>query len=159
MLYNQEENGGNNLMKNLIKKLDKNLVLIGYEYEGDTLTIDVESKKKKAICPHCGKESNSIQSRYTRKIQDLPMQGYKVLLNVHARNFYCKNKKCKHRMFAEKFEFYESYSRMTNRLKDEILETSKGMSARASKEIVNKRLAKTSDDTILRIIKKNGNNK
>lgn len=146
-------------MKNLIKKLDKNLVIIGYEYTEDTLIINVESKKKKSTCPHCGKESNSIQSRYTREIRDLPMQDYKVILNVHVRNFYCKNKKCTHRMFAERFEFYESYSRMTKRLQDKILETSKGISARASKEIINNGIVKTSDDTILRIIKKNSSNK
>ena len=43
---------------------------------------------------------------------------------------------------------------MTTRLKEGIINTSKGMSARASKEVVNKGLAKTSDDTILRLLKK-----
>lgn len=47
---------------------------------------------------------------------------------------------------------------MTTRLKEGIINTSKGMSARASKEVVNKGLAKTSDDTILRLLKKNNTN-
>lgn len=146
-------------MKNLIKKLDKNLKVTEIKYDGDTILIDVESKSKKAICPFCGETANSIQSRYVRPIKDLPIQEYKVILNIHVRNFYCKNKKCKVKMFAEKFNFYESYSRMTNRLKDKIVEQSKGMSARASKETINTHIAKVSDDTILRLIKKNNNNK
>ena len=43
---------------------------------------------------------------------------------------------------------------MTTRLKNRIIDTSKGMSARASKSIVNNGIATISDDTILRIIKK-----
>lgn len=146
-------------MKNLIKKLDKNLVIIGSKYEGDILKIDVKSKCKKAVCPCCGQESHSIQSRYIRPIKDLPMQDYKVILNVHVRNFYCRNKKCERKMFAEQFDFYESYSRMTTRLKNKIIEVSKGMSARASKEVINESMVKTSDDTILRLIKKNNKNR
>ena len=44
---------------------------------------------------------------------------------------------------------------MTTRLKDKIVDDSKGMSARASKETINKSVAKISDDTILRLLKKN----
>ena len=36
----------------------------------------------------------------------------------------------------------------------EIIDTSKGMSARASKSVVNNGIANISDDTILRLIKK-----
>ena len=43
---------------------------------------------------------------------------------------------------------------MTIRLKNKIVDDSKGMSARASKETINKSVAKISDDTILRLIKK-----
>ena len=46
---------------------------------------------------------------------------------------------------------------MTTRLKNRIIDTSKGMSARASKSVVNNGIANISDDTILRLIKKNSN--
>ena len=56
--------------------------------------------------------------------------------------------------FAERFDFYENYSRMTNRLKERIVNDSKGMSARASKATINVGVVKISDDTILRLLKK-----
>ena len=44
---------------------------------------------------------------------------------------------------------------MAKRLKNRIVNDSKGMSARASKKIINEGLVQTSDDTILRLLKKN----
>ena len=43
---------------------------------------------------------------------------------------------------------------MTTRLKNRIVNDTKGMSARAAKETISSGLAKISDDTILRLIKK-----
>ena len=49
----------------------------------------------------------------------------------------------------------ESHSRMTTRLKEKIVDNSKGMSARTSKALINNGLVNISDDTILRLLKKN----
>lgn len=48
---------------------------------------------------------------------------------------------------------------MTKRLKERIVNDAKGMSARASKTTINDGLVKISDDTILRLFKKNSNDK
>ena len=55
------------------------------------------------------------------------------------------------------YENCELHSRMTKRLESQIIKTSKSMSARASKEVINNGLVKISDDTILRLLKKNNN--
>ena len=47
---------------------------------------------------------------------------------------------------------------MTTRLKEQIIDNSKGMSARAAKATINKGLTAISDDTILRLLKKNNTN-
>lgn len=47
---------------------------------------------------------------------------------------------------------------MTTRLKERIIDDSKGMSARAAKATINKGLTSVSDDTILRLLKKNNTN-
>ena len=60
-------------------------------------------------------------------------------------------------LFVEHFDFIEPHSRMTTRLKEKIVQTSKEMSARASKAVVNNGLVNISDDTILRLLKKNNN--
>ena len=141
-------------MKKLIEKLDKNVKIVKYEYEDDKVIIELESKKKSVNCPYCGKSCSNIHSHYTKDIKDLPIQEYKTILRLDTRVFFCKNKKCKHTRFAERFDFYENYSRMTNRLKERIVNDSKGMSARASKATINDGLVDVSDDTILRLIKK-----
>ena len=141
-------------MEEIIKKLDKSLRVIGYRYEGDDLIIDVESTANTGICPSCFKHSSRIHSRYIRQIKDLPIQEYKVILNQKTKIFFCKNKECKVKKFSEQFDFIETHSRMTKRLESQIIETSKPMSARASKEVINNGLVKVSDDTILRLLKK-----
>lgn len=146
-------------MEEIVKKLDKKLKVLSYEYLKDTLLINVERTNKSATCPCCGKKSSKVHSRYIRQIKDLPIQEYKVVLNITAKIFFCKNKKCSTNTFAEQFEFIESHSRMTTRLKEKIIQNAKGMSARASKLIINNGLADTSDDTILRLLKKNNNNR
>ena len=145
-------------MEELMKHLDKKLKVVNYEYIGDILYIDLERCNKSALCPCCGKKSHNIHSKYLRTIKDLPIQEYKVILNITAKVFFCKNKNCHINTFAEQFDFIESHSRMTTRLKSKIVDDSKGMSARASKETINKSVAKISDDTILRLIKKNNKN-
>lgn len=142
-------------MEEIIKKLDKKLKVIKYEnIDENTIEIYVERTNKSACCPCCGKKSVNVHSRYTRTIKDLPIQEDKVILKISTKVFFCKNKKCNINTFSEKFEFIENYSRMTIRLKDRIINDTKGMSAKASKEIINKGLVNTSDDTILRLLKK-----
>ena len=141
-------------MEEIIKKLDKKLKVLSYKYEEDILTIHIERTNKTSTCPCCGKRCSSIHSRYTRQIKDLPIQEYKVILNIKAKVFFCKNKHCSINTFAEQFDFIESHSRMTTRLKNKIIENSRGMSARASKSVINNGLANISDDTILRLLKK-----
>lgn len=145
-------------MEELMKKLDKKLKIINHEYEEDILLINLERTNKSAICPHCGRKSKNIHSRYIRTIKDLPIQEYKVILNIETKIFFCNNNKCNANTFAEKFDFIESRARMTMRLKDRIVTDSKGMSARAAKTTVSNGLVNISDDTILRILKKNSSN-
>lgn len=145
-------------MEELMKKLDKKLKVISYEYVDDILTIYIKRANKSAICPCCGKKSSNVNTRYFRTIKDLPIQDNKVILKLETKTFFCKNNECPINTFAEKFDFIESRARMTTRLKDRIVNDSKGMSARAAKTTVNSGLANISDDTILRLIKKNTNN-
>ena len=108
-----------------------------------------------------GSSANNViktLSKYFRTIKDLPIQDTKVILKLEAKTFFCSNKNCEINTFAEKFDFIEKRSRMTTRLKERIIDDSKGMSARAAKETINKGLTAISDDTILRLLKKNNTN-
>ena len=145
-------------MEKLIKKLDKKLKILKYEEDNNLIKIYAKRINKSAICPCCGKKSFSINTRYYRTVKDLPIQDAKVILKLEAKTFFCNNKNCKINTFAEKFDFIEKRSRMTTRLKERIIDDSKGMSARAAKATINKGLTSVSDDTILRLLKKNNTN-
>ena len=142
-------------MEELMKNLDKKLKILNYEYiEGD-LYIYLKRTNKSSICPCCGKKMTKVNDRYYRTVKDLPIQDKKVILKIETKRFFCKNKNCDVNTFSESFDFIEGHARMTTRLKDRIINSSKGMSARASKSVVNSDIANISDDTILRLIKKN----
>ena len=74
-----------------MKKLDNKLKITSYEYIDDVLSINLERTNKSALCPCCGKKSTSIHSKYNRTIKDLPIQEYKVILNITAKVFFCKD--------------------------------------------------------------------
>ena len=75
-------------MEELIKKLDKKFKIKSYEYKDDVLTMEIERTNKSGICPCCGKKSKNIHSRYIRRIKDLPIQEFKVILNITAKVFF-----------------------------------------------------------------------
>lgn len=111
-------------MKEIIKLLDKKLRYKSHEIDGDSIKISVKSKRKKAECPYCGTETDKIHSRNIRKFQDLPITGKKVIIALERRKYICKNQGCTHKTFAETFDFYDSMSRKTKRLSEEILRVS-----------------------------------
>lgn len=66
------------------------------------LHIEMESVTAKARCPVCGIESSKRHSGYTRKkIQDLPILGNGVNLQVKAQMYFCINTACDVVTFTE----------------------------------------------------------
>jgi transposase len=57
-----------------------------------------------ARCPGCGRPSTSVHSTYHRRIQDLPMQAGRVILNARIRRFRCLNRRCRSVTFAERLD-------------------------------------------------------
>src|SRR5713226_4390724 len=55
-----------------------------------------------ALCPLCQCHSESMHSRYTRTVADLPLAGWAVRLELHVRRFFCQNKECPRRVFTER---------------------------------------------------------
>jgi transposase len=70
-----------------------------------------------ALCPLCQGRSESLHSRYTRVVADLPWAGWAVQLKLHVRRFFCRNQACKGRIFTERFpSVVAPYARRTTRL-------------------------------------------
>ena len=74
------------------------------------------SQQPSSNCPKCGKPSQQIHSHYQRCLQDLPISGQAVCWSVQVRRFRCATKRCKQRIFCERFvEEVKVYARNTLR--------------------------------------------
>src|SRR5512135_1008479 len=67
------------------------------------VTITVRAASPTAPCPCCGTISKRIQSRSTRTLRDLPASGRPVHLVLQVRRFFCEEKTCVRKIFAERF--------------------------------------------------------
>src|SRR5258708_19504661 len=67
------------------------------------VTVTVRSASPTASCPCCRTISQRVQSRYTRTLRDLPASGHSVELIIRVRRFFCEEKTCVRKIFAERF--------------------------------------------------------
>lgn len=123
--------------------------------EKDKILIRMKSVTACCTCPKCGHTTNNYHGTYMRKVQDLPILGKKVQLEITAHEYNCMNKECNATSISETFDgFLNAYSRMTERCADFVctlaLETSCEGCARICKTLG----IKTSGDTVIRLLLK-----
>lgn len=94
-----------NIIDELIKTFDSNLVYLGHYIKDDRFIISVESKNKEIKCPYCGELSTRVHSIYIREFRDLPVMDKKVSIELNTRKIFCDNPDCNHKTFAERFNF------------------------------------------------------
>ena len=114
----------------------------------------MKSVTKSCECPECNQISNQYHGTYIRKVQDLPILGKQVQLEITAHKCNCENDACKVATIAETYNgFLNYYSRMTERCADFIstlaLETSCEGCARICKEMG----IRISGDSVIRLLK------
>ncbi|WP_445491593.1 transposase family protein [Niallia sp. 03133] len=61
---------------------DPHLELVHVANVGDLLILTVKSIHTSACCPSCQRISTRSHSRYSRKVQDLPISDQAVLLSI-----------------------------------------------------------------------------
>ena len=91
-------------MSKIIALPDKRLRRVSYSANETSITISAKSVSKQATCPYCNVASKKVHSHYTRRLQDLPIQGKKVKLLLDIKKYFCFNKECSHKTFAEPFD-------------------------------------------------------
>ena len=141
-------------MQEIVNMLSMDLRYMSHSVENNTITIRIESIKPTSVCSYCGVESNFVHSVYERKAQDLPIQGKKVILLIKRRKFFCLNKECTHKTYAEQFNFIKTNARKTNRLQAEILEVSLTQSSISASKYLRKNIADVGKSTICNLLKK-----
>src|SRR5919199_4427368 len=67
----------------------------------DGVTLELTSTRRTACCPLCPRRSHRVHSRYERTLADLPWAERSVTLRLHVRRFFCPNRRCPRRIFAE----------------------------------------------------------
>jgi transposase len=65
------------------------------------ITLTVRTTSPTACCSSCGATSERVQSRYMRTLHDLPASGRPVTLLVQVRRFFCPQRSCPRKIFAE----------------------------------------------------------
>jgi transposase len=73
-------------------------------FDDDKVLIAVRSDGKSGRCPVCARGSDRVHSRYRRTLADLPAAGRQIVLILTARRFFCDDRTCRQRIFAERFE-------------------------------------------------------
>lgn len=58
--------------------------------------------RRGACCPLCQRLSRRVHSRYWRTLADLPYAEQSACLKVQVRRFFCGDRRCTRRIFAER---------------------------------------------------------
>lgn len=147
--------GGSKQMKDFITALDPNYQLDKYHIKNNVVVFYISSKMSEVKCPYCGTLSSKVHSSYEREIQDLPMQGKKVILLVDTRKMRCMNLDCSHKTFSEKHPFVAAKSKKTNRLIQNILYTSSQLSSLNASKLLKSENISVCKSSICDLLKKN----
>ncbi len=70
--------------------------------EWDRLVVVTAARRTGAACPACDSVSRRVQSRYIRRLADLPWHGLAVALDVRVRRFVCDVPRCPSHIFCER---------------------------------------------------------
>src|SRR5258708_4808905 len=119
------------------------------------VTITVRAASPTPPCPCCGTISKRIQSRYTRTVRDLPASGRPVHLVIHVRRFFCQERTCMRKIFAERFPSLTlPRVKFTLRLQEALREMGFELGGEAGARLGKKLSYPGSPDTILRLVKR-----
>lgn len=107
-----------------------------------------------AYCPACHHASDSLHSRYSRTLHDLPWQGSTVVLRLDVRRFRCRTHDCPRVTFAEALPVVSpKYGRQTSRLSETVRLIGYVLGGEAGARLSGRLGVTTSPDTVLRRLK------
>mgnify|MGYP000236794393 FL=1 len=105
------------------------------------------------IRDRCGCITDKYHGTYIRKVQDLPILGKMVQLEICSHEYECINDGCEVTTFAETFDnFLNTYSRMTERCADFICTLAMESSCEGCARICKALGIKISGDTVIRLL-------
>ena len=87
----------------LQKCYPEELEILSIAEEEEEITLFMKSRSISYICPNCGCKTEQYHGTYRRKIQDLPMLGKRVMLQMTLHEFQCLNPNCPTSSVSENF--------------------------------------------------------
>lgn len=133
----------------------KELEITSVEETQDELWLYMRSQSKSYQCPKCCEKLCRLHATHHRKVQDLPILGKRVMLDMVIHDFQCLNEDCSIGAIAETFGgFLNYYSRMTERLVDFVTILALETSCESSARIMQAMNVKISGDTVIRMLLK-----
>jgi transposase len=131
--------------------------VVRLEADEQSLIVIVATTSSGALCPLCQCRSESIHSRYTRVVADLPWAGWAVQLKLHVRRFFCRNQECKGRVFTERLpSVVAPYARRTMRLTNLLTLIGFALGGEAGNVLIERMGLEASPETLLRLVRKPG---
>lgn len=131
----------------------ENLEVRSIHEEEKEIHIVMQSRTKRCNCSKCKTETSSLHATHHRKVQDLPILGKRVMLDINLYEFNCVNPDCIITSFTETFEsFLNNYSQMTERLVDLMTAIAIETSCESCARILKSMNIKTSGDTVIRTL-------
>src|SRR5580704_11670144 len=92
------------------------LTLLGFEKSEQGWLVRAEGRTR-SECPSCRTQSTARHSRYWRQLQDLPVQGKRVALQLRLSRCGCRNRECEQAIFRERLgEVVAPWARRTSRV-------------------------------------------
>lgn len=135
--------------------LNSDYELLRYKISNSQLIFEIASIKHSVCCPYCGNLATKVHSIYQREIQDLPIQNRQSILLVNTRKMFCDNFDCSHRTFAERHPFVTRSGKKTDRLIENILNTSLKLSSISASKLLRSESVKACKSSICTLLKKN----
>ncbi|MEM8831569.1 MAG: ISL3 family transposase [Cyanobacteria bacterium P01_G01_bin.19] len=112
--------------------------------------LKLTSTQTKVLCPICRQPSHRIHSRYTRRLDDLPIVEFKLTLLVQVCKFFCSNSDCHRRIFTERLpEIAVPWARKTKRLVEYLQSIALALGGQAGASLCTKLRVKCCGSTLL----------
>ena len=130
-------------------------LILEHEEVAEAITLTLRTTAPMASCPACGTVSQHVQSRYTRRLRDLPASGRPVRLVLLVRRFFCRERRCVRKIFAETFpELCRPHAQRTVRLQAMLCQLGLECGGQAGARIAKYGQMSGSRDTILRLVRR-----
>ena len=96
-----------------------NTQVLNYHFiTANEIVIDLKSKVKKVVCPHCQKTTDKVHQNHWYRVRDIALGDWQVFLNINRRQLRCNS--CQ-KIFSEELDFIKKGRTYTLRLRDKVI--------------------------------------